>query len=98
SREGTPSEGKTTFTNIAVVGLEKDGTTIIATPGVPGYIEMTSCNGNVYYLYIDYEGYLCLASEEIVGHGASPAVLDWAGRLGSGVVVGTQGTLYQGGF
>jgi len=52
-RGGTSSEGKTSFTNIAVTGLNDDGTTGGYDAGIPGYIEMTSTKGDIYYLYID---------------------------------------------
>ena len=42
-RQPTSSEGKSGFTNIAVTGLDKDGTANDVTDmGLPGYIEMTS--------------------------------------------------------
>ena len=88
-RQPTSSLGKTTVTNIAVVGINNDGDDATINPGTPGYIEMTSCAGNVYYLYIDYDGLLRIASEEAVGHLASPATVSWGGAT-SGVVVGIQ--------
>lgn len=87
-REGKSSEGKTTFTNIAVVGLDKSGTTGIINPGLPGYIEMINTAGNVFYLYIGYDGKLHIASEQAVGTGASPSIVSWGD--GSGAVVGAQ--------
>jgi len=68
-RQPTSSEGKTTFTNIAVVGLDVSG--------VPGYIEMVSSAGETYYLYIDDTGNLNVASAQTVGSGASPQTTDW---------------------
>lgn len=88
-RQPTSSEGKTSFTNIAVRGLNKDGTSTITNPGVPGYIEMTSTAGNVYYLYVSHDGTLMLASEEIIGLGASPNTVSWGGAT-SAEVVGRQ--------
>ena len=87
-REGTTSEAKTSFTNIAVVGLDKDGTDATRNPGVPGYIEMTSTKGSVYYLFIDYDGTLRIASDIVIGQGASPSITAWTSS--SGVVVGDQ--------
>ena len=87
-REGKSSEGKSTFTNIAVVGLDKNGTDGITNPGLPGYIEMTNTAGKVFYLYIGYDGKLHLASETAVGTNASPSIISW--RDASGVVVGAQ--------
>ncbi len=87
-RDGTSSEGKTTFTNLAVTGLNKDGTNGTSAPGLPGYLEMTSSAGNVYYLYVDYNGSLKLASAITVGIGASPTIVGWADASGS--LVATQ--------
>ena len=87
-RQPTSSSGKTGFTNIAVRGLGLDGTHAISYPGTPGYIEMTSTKGDVYYLYIGYDGDLRLASAETIGIFASPAIVGWSDA--SGTVVGTQ--------
>ena len=90
-REGTSSEGKTTFTNIAVVGLDNtpsgtiDGFRVV---GTPSYIEMVSSAGSTYYLYIGTDGRLRLASPVSVGVSASPATVGWANS--SGVIVGLQ--------
>ena len=89
-RQPTSSEAKTTFANIAVTGLDNDGTSTIENPGTPAYIEMTSSKGDVFYLYIDYDGILRIASESQVGYLASPATVSW-GAAASGVVVGEQG-------
>ncbi len=89
SRDGTSSEGKTTFTNIGVRGLNKDGTSAIVDPGLPGYIEMTSTAGNVFYLYIDYDGILRIASDAVIGRGASPNIVSWGGAA-SAPTVGQQ--------
>lgn len=88
SRDGTPSEGKTTFTSIAVRGLNKAGTDGRYTTGLPGYIEMTSTAGNVYYLFVGYDGKLRIASDIAVGYLASPATVGWAD--GSAPLVQTQ--------
>lgn len=88
-RQPTSSEGKTTFTNIAIVGLNNDGTNDITAHGTPAYIEMTSAKGDIFYLYIDYNGILRIASEVAVGYGASPATVSWASAA-SGVPVATQ--------
>jgi len=77
-RQPTSSEGKSGFVNISVRGLSKDGTEGFVQPGLPGYVEMVSCAGNVYYLYIGYDGKLRLASELVVGYGASPSLFGWA--------------------
>ena len=77
SRQLTSSEGKTTFTNIAVVGLNKNGTNGTTSQGLPGYIEMTSTSGSVFYLYIGSDGVLRIASEAAVGDLASPATIGW---------------------
>lgn len=77
-RQPTSSEGKTTFTNIAVTGLDNDGTNGSTQAGTPSYIEMTSSKGDVYYLYIGYDGNLRLASEVAVGWLASPAIVGWS--------------------
>ena len=87
-REGKSSEGKTTFTNIAVVGLNKDGADASINPGLPGYIEMVSSAGSTYYLWIGYDGSLHIASEVIIGYAASPTTVSW--RDGSGPRVGSQ--------
>lgn len=90
-RYNTSSVGKTGHTNIAVVGLNQDGTDGLADTGIPGYIEMTSCKGDVYYLYIGYDGALRIASESAVGYGASPAIVGWADA--SAPLVGAQNIL-----
>jgi hypothetical protein len=85
------SEGKTVFTNIAVVGLNDDGTSPSANPGTPGYIEMVSSKGDTFYLYIDYNGKLKIASDIAVGcvGSTSPAMVGgW--KPASGITVGTQ--------
>lgn len=76
-REGKSSEGKTTFTNMAVVGLDKNGTNGSTNPGLPGYVEMVSTKGDTFYLYIGYDGKLRCASEVAVGFGASPSIVSW---------------------
>lgn len=70
-RQPTSSEGKTTFTNIAVTGLDATN--------VPGYIEMMSADGSTrYYLYVDSNGNLRIASEIAVGRpNASPSTVSW---------------------
>src|SRR3990167_6289436 len=88
SRQPTSSEGKTTFTNISVVGLNKNGSDGVVNQGLPGYIEMISSAGNVYYLYIDSNGSLKVASDVDVGYLASPALVGWADA--SGELVATQ--------
>ena len=88
SRQPTSSEGKTTFTNLAVVGLNKDGSTNPANQGLPGYIEMTTSAGTVFYLFVDQSGRLKIASDIAVGYLASPAIVGW--RDASGSVVGAQ--------
>ena len=87
-RQPTSSEGKTTFTNIAVVGLNDNGADGLVDTGLPGYIEMTSTKGDVFYLYIGYDGDLRIASEVAVGLSASPSVLGWGDA--SAPVVGNQ--------
>lgn len=87
-RGATSSEGKTGFTNIAVTGLADDGTDGFVDTGVPGYIEMTSTKGDIFYLFIDYDGVLRLASELAVGYNASPSIVGWTDS--SGIVVGLQ--------
>ena len=88
-RNPLPSEGKSTFTNIAVVGLNKDGTSAVVNPGVPGYIEMTSTAGDVFYIYIDNDGVLRIASDAAVGLGASHNIVSWGGSS-SAPAVGSQ--------
>ena len=87
-RQPTSSEGKSGFTNIAVRGLDKDGTSRHTQQGLPGYIEMTSTKGDVFYLYVGFDGKLRLASEVHVGYLASPSVVGWSDA--SGVIVGNQ--------
>lgn len=87
-REGTSSEGKTTFTNIAVVGLGIDGSNATVAPGLPGYIEIVSTKGDKFYLYIGYDGKLRCASEVAVGLSASPTILGWGDA--SAPIVGNQ--------
>ena len=87
-REGTPSEGKTTFANIAVVGLGLDGLNGTTNTGTPGYIEMINGKGYIYYLFIDSLGVLRVASAPNVGFQASPAIVGWSDA--SGRVVGSQ--------
>ena len=83
------SEGKSGFTNISVRGLNKDGDAgIYGDPGLPGYIEIVSTAGNVFYLFVDYSGILRLASEVSVGDGASPSIISWADS--SGIKVSAQ--------
>ena len=89
-RDGTSSEGKSTFTNIAVRGLNKDGTSAVINPGVPGYIEMTSTAGSIFYLYIDNDGTLRIASDVAMGLDASPNTVSWGGAA-SAPAVGDQG-------
>ena len=80
-RQPTSSEGKTSFTNIAIRGLNVSG--------VPGYIEIADTDGDIYYLWVDTDGNLMIASEIAVGYGASPATTSWAsGQLGVGGPVG----------
>jgi len=88
SRSSPPSEGKSGYTNISVAGLSLDGSNGISNTGTPGYIEMYNTAGVPYYLYVGYDGKLRIASEEIVGLGASPSVLGWGDA--SAPVVGTQ--------
>lgn len=76
-RQPTSSEGKTTFTNIAVVGLNKDGSSNPNNQGLPGYIQMTSTTGGVFYLYIGSDGKLRQASQIAVGYLASPSMVGW---------------------
>lgn len=75
-RQPTSSEGKTTFTNIAVTGLDATG--------VPGYIELMSTDGSTrYYLYVNSSAVLMIASEISVGLDASPQTVTWiTGRTG----------------
>lgn len=88
SRDGTPSEGKTTFTNIAVVGLNNDGTNGSTLTGTPSYIEMINGKGTRYYLFVDSLGALRIGSDTKVGYLASPAMVGWSDA--SGTVVGAQ--------
>lgn len=88
-RQPTSSEGKTTFTNIAVTGLNNDGSDGLVDPGTPGYIEMISTTGRTFYLYIDAGDMLRMSSGVGVGFSASPATIGWAD--GSGEIVGLQG-------
>lgn len=79
-RSDVPStDGKTSFTNIAVRGVD--------VAGVPGYIEMYSTANTTFYLYIDDYGKLRIASDVAVGSGASPQTTDWNNV---GTVVGGQ--------
>jgi len=86
-RQPTSSEGKTTFTNIAVVGLEATG--------VPSYIEMVDSLGDTYYLYVS-QGRLRIASDVAAGSAASPSMTTWSkfstGKVEVGVLVGGQTT------
>ena len=75
----TPGEGKTSFTNLSVRGLNVDG--------VPGYIEMVSSAGRIYYLYFADDGTLKQASPSQVATTASPNVTDWNN---AGVRIGGQ--------
>jgi len=80
-RETNNSEGKTVFTNIAIVGNDVSG--------VPGYIEMMSnaTTAKRFYLYVDSTHHLRMASDPAVGYGASPTcTVAWADA--SGVVIG----------
>lgn len=87
-REATSSEAKTSFANIAVTGLNKDGSDGFYVPGLPGYIEMTSTKGDVYYLFIGYDGKLRIVSDVVIGLAASPNTVAW--QDASGVLVGLQ--------
>lgn len=64
-----PSEGLTMFTNLGVTGVDIDG--------VPGYIQMISSRGQIFYLYIDDTNALRIASGATVGTAASPNTTDW---------------------
>jgi hypothetical protein len=87
-RQHTSSEGKSGFGNIAVRGLNATG--------VPGYIEFSDGDGDIFYLYVDINGVLRIASEPAVGFGASPATTSWS-RTGTsgevGIVVGGQSNI-----
>lgn len=87
-RQPTSSDSKSTFGNIAVMGLDSDGSDGYYVTGVPAYIEMTSSAGSVYYLYVGYDGGLRIASDVVIGLGASPTTAGWSDA--SGVLVGTQ--------
>ncbi len=88
-RDTVRSVGKTVYTNIAVVGLNKDGTDNLAGQGVPGYIEMTAVDGSVFYLWVDLNGRLNISSQAIVSTaGGTPSETGWSGA--SGVIVGQQ--------
>ncbi|MCK9370596.1 hypothetical protein M0R04_11860 [Candidatus Dojkabacteria bacterium] len=84
-RDATSSEGKSSFTNLAVTGNNLNGATAITRPGTPGYIEMLSSAGNTYYLWIDYNGILKVSSAVIVGLGSSPAIVGWSDASGTNV-------------
>ncbi len=90
-RETVRSSGKSVFVNIAVVGLNKDGTDEFAGQGLPGYIEMTAVDGDVYYLWININGQLQISSQSVVSTpaaGGTPSETGWADA--SGTTVGTQ--------
>ena len=83
------SAGKTTFTNIEVVGLNNDaGTNPLLNGGTPGYVQMTNPSGARFFLWVGHDGRLRIASEIAVGWGASPSVVEW--RDASGEVIGSQ--------
>lgn len=88
TRAGTDSAGKTTFGNIAVVGLNNTGSNAATITGTPGYLEMTNGSGSVYYLWISTTGKLMIATDVAVGTAASPNTVGWADS--SGIVVGGQ--------
>ena len=82
-RAGTSSEGKTSFTNLAATGLDVSG--------VPGYLELTNGDGEVFYIYVDPSGILMIASAVQVGLLSSPQTSTWqSGELGIGSEVGSQ--------
>lgn len=90
-RYGTSSLGKTSYGNVAVRGLDRDATGETAgsvATGCPGYIEITSTRGDVYYIFVDSRGLLRIASDTSVGYLASPATVGWSDA--SGEVVGRQ--------
>ena len=85
-RENTRAEGKTGFTNIAVVGND--------ITGVPGYIEFvhTGTSGTTlrWYVFVDSIGSLRIASSTQVGTTAAagaPQLTDWGT---AGTEVGSQ--------
>lgn len=82
-----PQPAKTNFSNVGVIGI--DGT------GVPGYIEMVSPddanNAQVYYLYVDSNGKLRLASYSDISSFTSFPTGSWNRQnFNPGTVVGAQ--------
>lgn len=82
-RDATSATGKTTFTNIAVVGL--------STPGVPGYIEMYTSQGKKAWLYLDDNYILRVVSGPVLittdSPSTSPPTIHWQNV---GITVGLQ--------
>ena len=76
SMSPSPSEGLSVFTNLAATGVNVEG--------VPGYIALTGSNGDLWYLYVDDQGLLRIASPAVVATSASPNVVDWS-NLGTRV-------------
>lgn len=90
-REGTPAEGKSTFTNVAVVGINENG--------VPGYIEFTCPDPTLgtpyrWYLYVTSSGQVYIASSTTLSTTnveGKPPTSDWySGTTPPGSLVGGQ--------
>lgn len=83
AREETNSDRKSTFTNLSLTGIDRDG--------VPAYIEMTTSGNKRVWLYVDDDLKLRLVSGATLGvtQGVltSPPTTDWQNQ---GMVVGTQ--------
>jgi len=77
-------EGKTNFVNASVQGLD--------TTGNPGYIGLVSTNGDEYYLWVDTDGDLRIASNPTMEAYASFPTGSWDNRDGMdvGTIVGNQ--------
>lgn len=79
--EATRAEGKSSFTHIAVVGMARDDHTSSFVSGIPGYIEMMDDNGSRFYIFVDNNGYLRIASATEVSTtdaaGAPTLTGDW---------------------
>ena len=79
-RNSVSSEGKSSYGNIAVTGLNATG--------LPGYIEMRDSSDETWYLYLDDNHILKVVSAVNIGSSlTSPRTTDWTNF---GEIIGLQ--------
>lgn len=66
ARDGTWAEGKSSFQHVATRGYSRD-VGADTSDGIPGYYEITSVDGKPFYMFVDQNGYLRIASATQVG-------------------------------